>query len=63
MILKIRIKLLTIFLMLKRPLQCSYQIQHQTVKSVLKLNISSSIISGSNWENFIEIQHSLHVCL
>ena len=46
-----RIKLLTRFRILKRPLQCSYQTQYQTMKWVLKLSIPSSMISGSNSEN------------
>ena len=50
---------------LKRPLQCSYQTQFQTMKWVWKLSIPLSIISGSNWENpkHIELQPNLPVCL
>ena len=64
-LINIRIKLVTRFRMLKRPLQCSCQMQYQTMKWVLKLIIPSSIISGSNWENLkhIGLQPNLPVCL
>ena len=49
--------------MLKRPLQGSYQTQHQSKKWVLKLSIPASIISGSNWEYLkkFELQPNLEV--